>query len=108
MWVVLVVIVAVLLSVGLYLSLMSSGLVPGPQREGSGDPEADRRTSYRSLSASRATGSDDGLFGIFPRVPHLWELPQGCLLALVVAAALWFIGWTVLLVLAIGLLRSLN
>ncbi|MDQ3353020.1 MAG: hypothetical protein M3507_00775 [Actinomycetota bacterium] len=110
MWVVLVVMLAVVLGVGLYAGLMSSGIVPRPQWEGSDDPDpdADRRTSYRSLSGSRASDSGDGLFGIFPRVPHPRELPQGCLLALIVAAALWFIGWTVLLVLAIGLLRSLN
>ncbi len=104
MWVVLVIILAVLLAVGLYVSLMSSGIVPGPQAP-RGDDLAASRTSYRNLS-DRASGSDSGLFGIFPRVPYLRELPQGCLLALIVAATLWFIAWGVLLVLAIALLRG--
>ena len=46
------------------------------------------------------------MFSNFPRVPQPRELPQGCLIALIVAATLWFIGWTVILVLALGLLRS--
>lgn len=44
--------------------------------------------------------------GNFPSVPRLRELPQGCLIALIVAAALWFIAWTIVLVLALGILRS--
>jgi hypothetical protein len=108
MWVVVAVIVSVLLSVGLYAALVSSGIVPGPQSGGGTDPGVAGRTSYRNLSGRRVGQSDTGLFGIFPRVPHLRELPQGCLLALIVASALWFIAWTVLLVLAFGLLRSIN
>ncbi|CAN5153724.1 hypothetical protein BH24ACT1_BH24ACT1_00330 [soil metagenome] len=46
------------------------------------------------------------MFSNLPRVPRMRELPQGCLIALIVAATLWFIGWTVILVLALGLLRS--
>ncbi|MBW3610752.1 MAG: hypothetical protein KY438_04395 [Actinobacteria bacterium] len=105
MWVVLVIILAVLLAVGLYVSLMSSGIVPGPQAPRGNDLAASR-TSYRNLSGARVGDSDSGVFGIFPRVPHLRELPQGCLLALIVAATLWFIAWGVLLVLAIALLRG--
>ncbi len=108
MWVVVAVIVSVLLSVGLYAALVSSGIVPGPQSGGGTDPGVAGRTNYRNLSGRRVGQSDTGLFGIFPRVPHLRELPQGCLLALIVASALWFIAWTVLLVLAFGLLRSIT
>ncbi len=107
MWVVLVVIVCVLLGVGLYVGLMSSGIVPKPQREGGGEVSGGPR-SFRQFGGNPDRESGDGLFGIFPRVPHLRELPQGCLLALIVAAALWFIGWTVALVLAIGLLRNIT
>jgi hypothetical protein len=106
MWVVLVVIVSVVLAVGLYVGLMSSGIVPKPEGDGRGPVGATTRGFRQFGGSDRDTGN--GLFGIFPRVPHLRELPQGCLLALIVVAALWFIGWTVALVLAIGLLRSIS
>jgi hypothetical protein len=51
-------------------------------------------------------GASLSVFDNFPRVPRLRELPQGCLIALIVVATLWFIAWTVVLVLALGLLRS--
>lgn len=78
----------VLMAVGLYYGLTSSGMIPGPPSE-----------PYRS--APRSTSS-----GVFPRVPHARELPQGCLIALIVAATAWFIAWGVILVLALDLLRS--
>lgn len=43
---------------------------------------------------------------MFSNLPQFRELPQGCLIALIVAAALWFLAWTVVLVLALNLLRS--
>ncbi len=43
---------------------------------------------------------------MFSNFPRPRELPQGCLIALIVAASLWFIAWAVVLVLALGLLRS--
>jgi hypothetical protein len=46
------------------------------------------------------------VFDNFPSVSRLRELPQGCLIALIVFATLWFIAWAVVLVLALGLLRS--
>ncbi len=46
------------------------------------------------------------MFDMLPRVPRMRELPQGCLIALIVVATLWFIAWTVVLILALGLLRS--
>ncbi len=111
MWVVLVVVIAVLLSVGLYVGLTSSGIVPGAERqerpERSG-PGFAGRTGYPTFGHDRSNESSAGMFGIFPRVPRLRELPQGCLLALIVASALWCIGWTVLLVLAIGLLSRIS
>lgn len=106
MWVLLVVI-GVVLAVGLYVGLMSSGILPKPEGEASSDVGGPTR-AFRQFGGSPDREAGNGLFGIFPRVPHLRELPQGCLLTLIVAAALWFIGWTVALVLAIGLLRSIS
>ena len=107
MWVVLVVIVCVLLAVGLYVGLMSSGIIPSPERAKPVDLGGGR-PSYRTFGGDQDRDAGSGLFGIFPRVPHLRELPQGCLLALIVAAGLWFIGWTVLLVLAVSLLGRIT
>lgn len=78
----------VLLAVGLYFGLTSSGVIPGTADE-----------PYRS--APRSTSSS-----VYPKVPRPRELPQGCLIALIVAAVTWFIAWGVLLVLALNLLRS--
>ena len=80
----------VLLAVGLYYGLTSSGIIPGSTDQ-----------PFSSSSSARPTSS-----GVFPRIPHTRELPQGCLLAIIVAAALWFLAWGVLLVLALDLLRS--
>ena len=41
-----------------------------------------------------------------PRVPNMRELPQGCLLAMIVAGFVWFSLWGVVLVLALRFLRS--
>ncbi len=40
------------------------------------------------------------------RVPGLGELPQGCLMAIVVAAFVWFVTWGIVLILALRFLRS--
>lgn len=110
MWVVLVVILCVLLAIGLYVGLIQSGIVPGPDSGRGVDLGGGRtgRPSYRTFGGDADRDAGTGMFGIFPRVPHLRELPQGCLLTLIVAATLWFVGWAVLLVLAIGLLRRIT
>lgn len=82
--------VCVLLAVGLYYGLISSGMLPGSSSQSYG-------TTPRARSGSE---------GVFPRIPHARELPQGCLLAVIVAAVAWFIAWGVILVLALDLLRS--
>lgn len=107
MWVVLVVIVCVVLAVGLYMGLMASGIVPGAEDD-RGVDLGGSRTSYRTFGGAQQDDVGTGLFGIFPRVPRLRELPQGCLLALIVAATLWFVAWAVLFVLAIGLIRRIT
>ncbi len=40
------------------------------------------------------------------RVPHLRELPQGCLIGIILAALVWFTLWGVVLFLALRFLRS--
>jgi hypothetical protein len=82
----LIVVLCVLLGVGVYAGLMSSGILPGSERE-----------ETRSFSS----GS-----GVLPRAPHLREMPQGCLIALILAGVVWFIAWGVVLVLALNLLGS--
>lgn len=98
-----VIIVCVVLAVGLYFGLMSSGILPD---EGKREATRPGRTGAPSGRLGSSTNAGSGMFGIFPRVPHLRELPQGCLIGLIVAATLWFIAWTVILVVAMNLLRS--
>ncbi len=47
-----------------------------------------------------------GASGDGVRLPHLPELPQGCLLALIVGAAVWFVLWGIVLILALRFLRT--
>lgn len=94
------VVLCVLLGFGVYAGLMSSGILPDHQRSG-GSFSGSRSTASRSSSSS-----DSGMFGVFPRVPHVFELPQGCLVALIGAALLWVVAWGVVLVLALKLLRA--
>jgi len=63
-----------------YVLLLRAGLVPGPGGV------------YREPGALR--------------VPRLPELPQGCLVALLLAALVWFVLWSFVLVLALRFLRS--
>jgi hypothetical protein len=63
-----------------YLLLVQAGLVPGPGG------------AYRD---SRGV-----------RVPRLPELPQGCLVLLLVAGVVWFVLWSFVLVLALRFLQS--
>jgi hypothetical protein len=80
----------VLMAVGLYYGITSSGMLG----ESSSQP-------YQSSPSRRSTSS-----GVFPRVPHARELPQGCLIALIVAAIIWFLAWGVILFIALNFLRS--
>lgn len=96
------VVLAVLLGFGIYAGLMSSGIVPGQR----GDPPRSGATRSYGNYGSPSSSSSSGMFGVFPRVPHAFELPQGCLVALIVAAVLWIVAWGVILVLAFQLLRS--
>ena len=94
--IVFVVILCVLFAFGLYAGLMSSGILPGHERT-EGDDRSDRPRTFGHGSSSS---------GLFPRVPHLRELPQGCLIALILASTLWFLAWGVILVLVVNFLRD--
>lgn len=83
-----IVILCVLLGIGVYAGLMASGILPGRE------PEERRPGTYGYSSGG----------GVFPRVPHLRELPQGCLIALILVSTLWFAAWGVLLIIALNFL----
>lgn len=81
MVIVIVVVVLFLVFGGVgYALLFQAGIVPGVGGE------------YREARAMR--------------VPHLPELPQGCLITLVVAGLVWFVLWTFVLILALRFLQS--
>lgn len=51
--------------------------------------------------------SEDGeRFSFSDGIPRMRELPPGCLLGLIVASAVWFILWGIVLLLALRLLRT--
>ncbi len=55
---------------------------------------------------SRSGSATEG-FGAGPfRVPHFGELPQGCLLTVILVSLVWFVAWAVVLILALRVLRS--
>ncbi|MBW3626070.1 MAG: hypothetical protein KY412_00500 [Actinobacteria bacterium] len=82
----LIVALCLLLGIGVYAGLMASGILPGQDR--------DERPSL------------GGGGGVFPQAPHLRELPQGCLIVLILAALAWFAAWGIVLVMALNLLSS--
>lgn len=82
----LVIVLCVLLAIGVYAGLMASGILPGQEK--------------------RETPSFSSSSGVLPRAPHLRELPQGCLIVLILAGLVWFVAWGIVLVLALNLLSS--
>lgn len=99
--VILVVFLCLIAAVVVYAILAQTGLLPGPvqqNRPGGSDEFRLRarefggpvpRTIARPLSRAR-----------------LQELPQGCLITLIVAGAVWFLLWGIVLILALRFLRS--
>jgi hypothetical protein len=79
--IVLIAILCILFGFGIYVLLVQTGVVPG-----------ERQRERERLYA--------------PRAPHLRELPQGCLISLIVVATVWFGAWAVVLVLALNFLRA--
>ncbi len=82
----LIVALCLLLGIGVYAGLMASGILPGEDR--------DERPSL------------GGGGGMLPQAPHLRELPQGCLIVLILVSLAWFAAWGIVLVLALNLLSS--
>ncbi len=87
----LIVALCLLLAIGVYAGLMASGILPGQDR--------DERPSLGG-------GGFGGGGGVMPQAPRLRELPQGCLIVLIVLALAWFAAWGVVLVMALNLLSS--
>lgn len=85
----LIVALCLLLGIGVYAGLMASGILPGQDQD-----------ERPSLGGGGLGG------GGMPRAPHLRELPQGCLIVLIVVALAWFVAWGVVLVMALNLLSS--
>lgn len=82
----LIVALCLLLGIGVYAGLMASGILPGQDR--------DERPSL------------GGGGGVMPQAPRLREMPQGCLIVLILAALVWFVAWGIVLVMALNLLSS--
>lgn len=87
----LIVALCLLLGIGVYAGLMASGILPGEDR--------DERPSLGG-------GGFGGGGGVLPRAPRLGELPQGCLIVVIVVALAWFVAWGIVLVLALNLLST--
>lgn len=91
---VIIVVVCVLFGVATYYILYQLGVLPGP-----------------GPSPSPPSGSTP-LSPFGARTPlqearrQTRELPQGCLVSLLVGAALWFLGWGLVLVLALRFLSD--
>lgn len=80
MIILLIAVLSVVFGLVAYLILLQTGMVPGPSGE------------FRQMRSVK--------------VPHLPELPQGCLIALILAGLSWFVLWTFVLVLALRFLRA--
>ncbi len=90
---VILVVVCILFAIATYYILYQLGVLPGP-----------------GASPGASSGSTVAPFGA--RTPlqearrQTRELPQGCLVSLLVGATLWFLGWGVVLVLALRFLSD--
>ena len=93
--------VCVLFALATYGILYQLGVIPG-------SPASDQRTSSTSSTTSSITSS----LNLRARTPLEQarsggqELPQGCLVAVLAGAALWFLLWGVVLVLALRFLSD--
>ncbi len=93
MMLVIIVVVCVLFAIATYYILYQLGVLPGP-------------------GASPGVSSGSTLSPLGARTPlqqaqrQTRELPQGCLVSLLVGAALWFLGWGVVLILALRFLSD--
>lgn len=94
--------VCVLFALATYGILYQLGVIPGSPGSGQRPP------STSSTSSTSATSA----FGLRARTPLEQarsggrELPQGCLVTVLAGAALWFLLWGVVLVLALRFLSD--
>ena len=83
---------SLVVGVAVYGILQSTGVLPSLGE------------TTRDTSRDRAPYSSSPLAE--GRVPHLRELPQGCLVAIILAGLLWFGMWGLVLYLALRFLNS--
>ena len=95
---VLVPLAGVVLGIGLYLALRAAGVLNvlggdvGPRESRS------LRTTWGERAASR---HDNGPLSVRERAQ---DIPSGCLLAIIIATAVWIIGWLIVLIFGLSLL----
>ncbi|MBW3546633.1 MAG: hypothetical protein KY452_00650 [Actinobacteria bacterium] len=89
----LIVALCLLLAIAVYAGLMASGILPSEDRD-----------ERPSLGGGGFGGGGGG--GVLPQAPRLRELPQGCLIVLILVSLAWFAAWGIVLVMALNLLSS--
>ncbi len=90
-----VILIVLLVFAAVYAILSQVGFLEPPEGSGSS-------SSYSGgYSGGGRTGTATGF-----RIPHFGELPEGCLLAVILASLVWFVAWAIVLILALRLIRS--
>ncbi len=69
-------------------------------------PGGSSSSSSSSYSGGYAPAGRTGTGGGPFRIPHFGELPEGCLLAVILFSLVWFVAWGIVLVLALRIIRS--
>jgi hypothetical protein len=97
--VILVVFLCLIVAAVVYAVLAQTGVIPGPvQQSRPGGRDEFRLQAHAGRAPSMAPS--------LARALRLRELPQGCLISLLVAGAVWFLLWGIVLILALRFLRS--
>ncbi len=100
--VILVVFLCLIVAAVVYAVLAQTGVLPGPvqqNRVGASD-------EFRLRPQGFGSPLPPTIARPLSRAFRLRELPQGCLITLIVAGAVWFLLWGIVLILALRFLRS--
>ena len=92
-----VILIVLLVFAGVYAIVSQVGFLEPP----GGSSSSSSSTYSGGYSGGGRMGTATGF-----RIPHFGELPEGCLLAVILASLVWFVAWAIVLILALRIIRS--
>lgn len=106
---VLIPLAGIMLGLGLWAALRSFGALNLPGADSSsgrarGAPWTSRQPREQREPAPRAWGPSSESYGTTGIRERIESLPQGCLLAVIITAGVWILGWLIVLVVGLSYL----